>query len=143
MLAHFQPISTQHQKSKEPISPLDHFMSFKTVYQNVSVQYEKLIFASASFYKLQCKLFGLLLSNNNLLSTGSDLPDDIAGYWIFTDDMNFNTGYPKAILESVNETDFLYLTNVSNVPSKVRTLTGNWAPIWNQEDKGEIRVGNI
>ena len=81
--------------------------------------------------------------NHNLLPKGSDLPDDIAGYWIFTDDMNFNTGYPKAILESVNETDFLYLTNVSNVPSKVRTLTGNWAPIWNQEDKGEIRVGNI
>ena len=75
-----------------------------------------------------------------MLSTGSDLPDDVAGYWIFTDDMNFNTGYPKAILESVNETDFLYLTSKQAVPSKVPTLTGNWAPIWNQDDKGEIRV---
>ena len=57
--------------------------------------------------------------------------------------MNFNTGYPKATLESVNVTDFLFMTSKKNVPTKVQTLTGNWAPIWNQEDKGEIRVNKI
>ena len=79
----------------------------------------------------------------NQYFTGSDLPNDIAGYWIFTDDMNFNTGYPKATLESVNVTDFLFMTSKKNVPNKVQTLTGDWAPIWNQEDKGEIRVNRI
>ena len=85
-------------------------------------------------------MFNIRLLNDKFHSTGSDLPDDIAGYWIFTDDINFNTGYPRAILESVNETDFLYVTSKQAVPSKVTTLTGNWAPIWNQDDKGEIRV---
>ena len=57
--------------------------------------------------------------------------------------MNFNTGYPKATLESVNVTDFLYMTSAQNVPTKVKTLTGNWAPIWDQEDRGEIRVNKL
>ena len=64
----------------------------------------------------------------------------IAGYWVFTDDKNFNTGYPKAILERVNESDFLFLTSDKDVKSKAPTLTGQWAPIWNNDDKGEIRV---
>ena len=71
---------------------------------------------------------------------GADLPENIVGYWILTDDMNFNTGYPKAVLESVNLADFLYLTSENNVKSIAPTLTGKWAPIWNSVDKGEIRV---
>ena len=56
--------------------------------------------------------------------------------------MNFNTGYPKATLETVNITDFLYLTSEKGVKSIAPTLTGKWAPIWNSEDKGEIRVSD-
>ena len=63
------------------------------------------------------------------------------GYWIFTDDMNFDTGFPKAKLSSVNLNDFQYLTKENNVKSVAQTLTGTWAPIWNIQDKGEIRVG--
>ena len=81
-----------------------------------------------------------LLSNVHISLIGSELPENIVGYWILTDDKNFNTGYPKAILESVNVTDFLYLTSENHVKSIAPTLTGKWAPIWNSVDKGEIRV---
>ena len=70
----------------------------------------------------------------------SDLPENIAGYWVFTDDQNFNTGYPKATLERVTLTDFEYWTSERNVKSKAPTLTGKWAPIWTEDDKGEIMV---
>ena len=72
----------------------------------------------------------------------SDLPENIAGYWVFTNDQNFNTGYPKATLERVTLTDFEYWTSEENVKSRAPTLTGKWAPIWTKDDKGEIRVGN-
>ena len=74
---------------------------------------------------------------------GSDLPEDISGYWIFTDDMNFNTGYPKATLKSINLSDFNYVTPGSNVKSIAPTLTGKWAPVWNSNETGGIRVGKI
>ena len=54
--------------------------------------------------------------------------------------MNFDTGFPKAKLSSVNLNDFQYLTKENNVKSVAQTLTGTWAPIWNIQDKGEIRV---
>ena len=80
----------------------------------------------------------------NCLFIGSDLEEhiqqSIAGYWIFTDDMNFDTGNPKAKLKSVDPGDFLYLTSSNNVKSAAPTLTGKWAPIWHFADKGEIRV---
>ena len=80
----------------------------------------------------------------NCLSTGLDLEEhiqqSITGYWIFTDDMNFDTGHPRAKLKSVDASDFKYLTSSNNVKSAAPTLTGKWAPIWDFDDKGEIRV---
>ena len=69
---------------------------------------------------------------------GSQLPKNMIGYWIFSDDMNFNTGYPKATLESVDITQFTYETN--NVKSIAPTMTGKWAPAWPSDKSGEIRV---
>ena len=74
-------------------------------------------------------------------TTGSDLPNTIAGYWVFTDDQNFNTGYPKAALVSVNIDDFHYGKN--GVKSIAPTLTGKWAPFWHSQDRGEIRVWSL
>ena len=65
----------------------------------------------------------------------------MSGYWVFSDDMNFNTGYPKATLESVKLDDFSYATN--NLESIVPTLTGKWAPIWPLKDSGTIKVGSM
>ena len=68
--------------------------------------------------------------------SGFDLPENIVGYWIFTDDMNFNTGYPKAVLEHVSLDDFYFDTDVKSI---AQTLTGVWAPVW-PDDGGLIRV---
>ena len=68
------------------------------------------------------------------------MSQDIAGYWIFTDDMNFDTGFPKAKLKSVQLGDFKYLTAANNVKSVAPTLTGKFAPIWDSSDKGKIKV---
>ena len=68
--------------------------------------------------------------------SGSDLPENIAGYWIFTDDLNFNTGYPKATLEHVNLDDFEFDTDVKSI---AQTLTGEWAPMW-KDAGGSIGV---
>ena len=67
-----------------------------------------------------------------------DIPDRVVGYWVFTDDSNFNTGYPKATLISANDEDFKYYEN--SLRSVAPTLTGKWAPIWHTNDRGEIQV---
>ena len=75
------------------------------------------------------------------LFLGSQLPEGILGYRVFSDDKNFNTGYPKAILESVRANDFSYkeISRESISP----TLTGKWAPVWPSNDGGLIRVDII
>ena len=67
-----------------------------------------------------------------------DIPDRVVGYWVFTDNSNFNTGYPRATLISVNDKDFKYDDN--SLRSVAPTMTGKWAPIWHTNDRGEIRV---
>ena len=67
-----------------------------------------------------------------------DIPDQVVGYWVFTDNSNFNTGYPRATLISVNDEDFKYYEN--SIRSVAPTMTGKWAPIWHTNDRGEIRV---
>ena len=67
-----------------------------------------------------------------------DIPDRVVGYWVFTDNLNFNTGYPRATLISVNDKDFKYYDN--SLRSVAPTMTGKWAPIWHTNDGGEIQV---
>ena len=69
---------------------------------------------------------------------GTELPDNIAGYWVFTDDLNFNTGYPKSSLISLDLEAFSY--DLGSIKSIAPSLTGTWAPLWNSDNKGEIWV---
>ena len=83
----------------------------------------------------QCKYSS---DTDRCIILGSDLPEDISAFWVFSDDQNFYTGYPKATLISVDIDDFVYGTD--GVKSIAPTLTGKWAPYWFSDTKGEIKV---
>ena len=57
---------------------------------------------------------------------------------MFSDDGNFNTGFPKATLVTPFSDSFKY--KIKNVKSIAPTLTGKWAPYWESDTTGELRV---